>query len=112
MSAVAFCGRNSLKGKGRVQLSLDKSRDPVRLEITAAVDPIADQTVLQVLVKNRQGDVIHSIGRHLRNDQEAELLPQLLHLIALNWLFADGSAIVRDVASFIQQARRGENLMP
>jgi hypothetical protein len=89
-----------------VQLSLDPMRDPVCLQITVRHDAITDKTLLQLLVLNRHNDVLGSLGKVMSGDEEVELIPQCLHLAALNWIFSDTRAILRDVQDVIQSHRK------
>ena len=89
-----------------MQLSLDPSRDPHRLSITLINDRVKDKTFLQILVCNKQDELLSSMGKWLKDGGEAELIPQMLHLVALAWLYLDAKAVCADASALLAEHGR------
>jgi len=89
-----------------MQLSLDPSRDPHRLVITLINDRLDTRTHLQIVAYNKQGETLSSLGKWLNDGGEAELIPQMLHLAALAWLYLDAKAVCADASALLAEHRR------
>lgn len=89
-----------------MQLSLDPSRDPHSVHITLTNDKLKQGMHLQVVVWNRANDVLSSLGLALLGEGEPELIPQMLHLMALNWLYLDATQVTRGPKGLLTEYRQ------
>lgn len=92
-----------------MQLSLDPSRDPELVQITMRNDRLTNGMKLQVVVLNRSGQVLSSLGLALMGEGEPEMLPQMLHLLALNWLYLDAKGVTKAVSALLTEYRQSRN---
>lgn len=89
-----------------MQLSLDPSRDPHSVWITLTNDRLMQGMRMQVIVRNRANEVLSSLGLSLMGEGEPELIPQMLHLMALNWLYLDATQVTRGPKALLTEYRQ------
>lgn len=92
-----------------MQLSFDKDSIAHQVRITLTDEPLSDGCSLQVVVENRAGGVLASAGKRLRGS-EVELLPQMLHLMALGWIYLDARAVTADAGALLAEHRHSNRL--
>jgi hypothetical protein len=99
--------RGAITTKGlALQLSMDTNQQLHHVTISLVDDERSSETLFLVLCFNRHNDCIASTSMRLSGAGECEVIPQMLHLVGLNFLFTDAAAIVRDLRSLISEARQ------
>jgi len=75
-----------------MQGSFDKRTEMSSLSITLKSDAVNQRQTWMIVAYNGHGDVIASTGANASGWGQAELLQDLLHDVALGWLYGDAKA--------------------